>query len=97
MKKSIFKSILGGAVLGAVIFFTGPLILVVLLLKFIFTPFGMGRMMFVNRSMGFGRMGMPSLAFADKVRNMSEEDYNRFTAKLQDRNHGGCGHNNPTN
>lgn len=97
MKKSIFKSILGGAVLGAVIFFTGPLILVVLLLKFIFTPFGMGRMMFANRGKGFGRMGMPPLAFADKVRNMSEEDYNSFTAKLQERNHGRCGHRNPTN
>lgn len=97
MKKSILKSILGGAVLGAVIFFTGPLILVVLLLKFIFTPFGMGSMKFANRRMGFGSMGMPPLAFADKVRNMSEEDYNRFTAKLQERNHGGCCHNNPTN
>ena len=97
MKKSIFKAILGGALLGAVIFFTGPLIFIVLLLKFIFTPFGMGRMMFTNRGMGFGRMGMPPLAFAEKVRNMSEEDYNSFTAKMQERRQGYCAQRNPTN
>lgn len=93
----MFKSVVGGILLGTAIFFTGPLILLVLLLKFIFTPFGMGRMMMANRGMGFGRMGMPPMAFAEKVRNMSEEDYNSFTAKLQAGRFGNCSHRQPNN
>jgi hypothetical protein len=94
MNKSIFKSIIGGAILGALIFFTGPLLLIVFLLKFIFTPFGMGRMMFSNRGMGFGMMGKPPFAFADKIRNMSEEDYTDFKIKMHQRFKGHCGSKN---
>lgn len=81
MQKTIFKSIAGGIFLGAFLFFTGPLLVIVLLLKFIFTPFGMGR---------FGRYGMMGghrFAFADKIRAMSEEDYaslkNKFERNVQ--------------
>lgn len=90
MNKSILKSILGGALLGTLIFFTGPLIFIVLLLKFIFTPFGMGRMMFAGHRGGFGRMGMPPLAFADKIRGMNDEEFNSFKEKMQTRFNGGC-------
>jgi hypothetical protein len=47
--------------------------------------------------MGFGRMGMPPLAFADKVRTMSEEEYNSFTAKMQEGRYGNSRHRQPNN
>jgi hypothetical protein len=95
MNKSIFKPIIAGALLGAFVFFTGPLLLVVLLLKFIFTPFGMWRMRGYG-GMGYGRMGMQPLAFADKVRGMNEEEYNDFQSKMKDRFQHRCGHYNET-
>lgn len=89
MNKSIFMPIIGGIALGAFIFFTGPFLLIVLLLKFIFTPFGMVRM---GRGFGAGPFyGNPQMRFAmaDKIRNMSEEDYNSFNEKMNDRS-GNC-------
>jgi hypothetical protein len=99
MKRSIFKPILGGILFGAFVFFTGPLILIVLLLKFIFTPFGMGRMHYGRfggpwgHRMAFAGGGMmpgPGFNFADKVRSMSEEEYEQFKLKMQGR-FPGCG------
>ncbi|MCC7245053.1 MAG: hypothetical protein IT269_05215 [Saprospiraceae bacterium] len=93
MNKSIFKPIIGGIFFGAFMFFCGPLLLIVLLLKFIFTPFGMGRMMMANYG-GYGpmRMGMPPGAFADKIRGMSDEEYEQFknnwSARFQDGHYG---------
>ncbi|GAA3508545.1 hypothetical protein GCM10022393_19970 [Aquimarina addita] len=78
MKKSIFKPIIIGILLGAFVFFTGPLLFVILILKFIFTPFGMGRMMWRNK-----RMGMPPFAFADKIRSMSDEQFDEFKSQNQ--------------
>ncbi|MBK8627910.1 MAG: hypothetical protein IPN86_20820, partial [Saprospiraceae bacterium] len=54
MTKSVFKPIIGGALLGTFVFFTGPLLFIVLLLKFIFTPFGMWRTRMAGR---FAPMG----------------------------------------
>lgn len=86
---SILKTIIGGILLGAFVFFTGPLLLIILVLKFIFTPFGMGR--YYHSSFGFGGMhGEPRLAFADKVRGMSDEDYTAFKTKFEGRHHGHC-------
>lgn len=82
MKKSIFKSVIGGALLGAFVFFTGPLLFIVLLLKFIFTPFGMGRLRMAGR---FSPMGMPSFAFAEKIRGMNDEEFNTLKEKMQNR------------
>lgn len=84
MNRSNLKPIIGGVFFGALVFFTGPLIFIVLLLKFIFTPFGMGRMMMHQRfgsSMGFD----PQMRFAmaDKIRNMSDEDFNSFKEKMK--------------
>ena len=84
MKQSIFKPIAGGILLGAFVFFTGPLLPIVLLLKFIFTPFGMGRMS--GPRLGFaGMRNGPSLGFADKIRSMSDEDYTTFKTNYKDK------------
>lgn len=95
MRRSIAAPIIGGAIVGSLIFFAGPLLFfglfVVLTLKFIFTPFGMGRMMGMRR-MGYGRMGMPTFAFADKIRNMSDEEYNAFKERASMRFQGRCGY-----
>lgn len=82
MKKSIFKSIIGGVLLGAFVFFTGPLLFIVFLLKFIFTPFGMGRLRMAER---FSPMGMTSFAFAEKIRGMNDEEFSTLKEKMQNR------------
>lgn len=97
MKRSILKSILGGVVLGTILFFAGPFLffflLAVFTLKFIFTPFGWGRMMMAQGYWGhpfrYG-MGRPAFAFADKIRNMSDEEYGQFQEKMKNRH--SCGH-----
>jgi len=101
MKQSIFKPIAGGILLGAFVFFTGPLLPIVLLLKFIFTPFGMGRIggrgrMYASRLSFAGMhdgpgLGVSRLSFADKIRSMNDEDYTAFKTKYQDRFKNGCG------
>jgi len=88
MKQSIFKSIAGGVLLGAFVFFTGPLLPVILILKFIFTPFGMGRARgrFSMSGPGFtGMEGGSRLGFTDKIRSMSDEDYAAFKSKYEDK------------
>ncbi len=98
MNKSILKTIVGGILLGTVVFFTGPLLLIILVLKFIFTPFGMGRRMafgnFGHRGFGGPGMGGPRFAFADKIRSMSDEDYTSFKSKNESNFQGKCGHKN---
>lgn len=85
MTKSILKSIVVGSLIGALVFFTGPLLLLIFILKFIFTPFGRMR----HGHYGYGgpygnpRFNGMRLAFADKVRNMSEEDYSAFKSKFE--------------
>lgn len=88
MNKSILKPIFGGVFFGTILFFAGPLILIVLLLKFIFTPFGMGRMM-MYRGMGAYGAWNP-FELADKIRNMSEEEYSLFQIKMKDRFQSSC-------
>lgn len=82
MNKSVLKPIFGGALLGIFVFFTGPLLFIVLLLKFIFTPFGMGRARMAGR---YSPMGMPSLAFAEKIRSMNDDEYSVMKEKMQSR------------
>ena len=83
MNKHLLKAILGGMLVGTVLFFAGPFIFIVLLLKFIFTPFGMGR------AWGYrGRHGMP-FAMADRIRTMSDEAYQQYREKMQQR-YSGC-------
>ncbi len=93
MNKSIFKPIIGGILFGAFMFFCGPFLLIVLLLKFIFTPFGMGRMMMARGGFGPMRMGTPPGAFADKIRGMNDEEYEQFKNTWSNRFQGGhCGY-----
>ena len=86
MNKSILKTIATGILIGTAVFFTGPLLLIILVLKFIFTPFGMGRRMafggFGPRGFGGAGMGGPRFAFADKIRNMNETAYSEFKQKF---------------
>ena len=96
MTKSILKSLLAGSLIGALLFFTGPFlflfIFAVLTLKFIFTPFGMGRMMMM-RGYGNPGFGKHSFAFAEKMRNMSDEEYASFRNRMSNYN-GRCGYYN---
>jgi len=85
MTKSILKSIVVGSLIGALVFFTGPLLLIIFILKFIFTPFGRMRQGHYGYGGPYGNprfYGM-HFAFADKVRNMSEEDYTAFKSKFE--------------
>ena len=66
------------------IFFTGPLLFIVLLLKFIFTPFGRSRMM-TKEKFSYLRTGMPKFSFADKIRGMNDEEFNSFKEKKHHR------------
>lgn len=95
MKKSILKSLFAGIIVGALIFFTGPFLLlltfIVLTLKFIFTPFGMGRMMMMS---GYGQgYRRHSFAYAEKIRNMSEDEFSSYRNSMH-QPHGGCGYPN---
>ncbi|MCB0516922.1 MAG: hypothetical protein R2798_11035 [Chitinophagales bacterium] len=86
MNTNIFKPILFGIALGTLVFFTGPFIFIILLLKFIFTPFGMGRM----RGYGYYPMGFyPEMRFAmaDKIRKMSDEEYTELKENMKNRRH----------
>ncbi len=93
MEKSILKPVIGGALFGAFVFFTGPLIFIVLLLKFIFTPFGMGRARIGGR-FSYAGMGLPPLAFAEKIRGMNDEEFSSLKEKMQTRFSGMCGNQN---
>jgi len=90
MEKSIFKSIIVGVLLGAFVFFTGPLLFIVLLLKFIFTPFGMGRMNRPQFSHPAMMGGGGPISFAEKIRSLSDEDYAAMKSKMQNGHGFGC-------
>lgn len=92
MEKTVFKSIVKGVFFGALIFFAGPFLLFVFLLKWIFTPFGMGRMAWMQHRYGTGNFmhGRPSLAFADKVRSMNDDEYTAFKDKMKEQFNGRC-------
>jgi len=82
MNKNVLKPIIGGIVLGAFVFFTGPLLLIVLLLKFIFTPFGMGRVMNQRFAGPMGFNPQMRFAMADKIRNMSDDEFASFKGRM---------------
>lgn len=90
MNTKIFKSILMGVAIGALFYFLAPFIFIILLLKFIFTPFGMARMsMFSHRKYRYGRPGFgPRFEMADRIRNMNDDEYLSFKEKWG--RNGGC-------
>ncbi|MEZ4911343.1 MAG: hypothetical protein R2774_10820 [Saprospiraceae bacterium] len=90
MTANVLKPVFGGVFLGGLMFFAGPFILLILLLKFIFTPFGMGRMMMYNRFGGDPYMyHKMRYAMADKIRSMSDDEYASFKEKMS-HNHFSC-------
>lgn len=86
MKKHVLKPVIGGLLFGTLVFFAAPLLVIVLLLKFIFTPFGMGRMMWYERFGGpAGYHPGMRYAMAGKIRNMSDDEFAAFTEKMNRR------------
>ena len=88
MKRSIFKPILGGLIIGTALFFA-PF----MLLKFLFWMCiigGIMRMIFWRRHSHWGGPRY-YMAYADKVRNMSQEDYDALKTKMN-KWQGHCGH-----
>jgi len=80
MNKSIFKTIIAGALAGAALFFM-PFFLLRVFAFFLIA--GTFFRFFIGRGLrrGFGPGVRP--AFADKIRSMSDEEYNQFKQKAQ--------------
>jgi hypothetical protein len=80
MKRSIFKPILAGILIGAALFFIPFFLLRVLIVFLIigglFRLFG-GRGFRGRYNRGFHP------AFADKIRNMSDEEYNQYKQNIE--------------
>ncbi len=86
MKRNVLEPIIGGVLLGALVFFMGPLLFIVLLLKFIFTPFGMGRMAMRGRYAGpKGFNPKMRFAMADKIRSMSDDEFASLKEKMNNK------------
>ena len=71
MKKSLIFTIGKGILIGTLLFFIPPFLLL------FFIPFMLLAMFFMGR-MSRGNFHGHKLAFADKMRSMSEEDYQQF-------------------
>ena len=71
MTKTILKSAFFGALFGALLFFVPGFILTLLIVSLVF------KLVF-RRKMRSGKFQQHRLAFMDKVRNMSEEEYAQF-------------------
>jgi hypothetical protein len=84
MKNSILKTVIMGAIFGALLFFM-PFFLLGL-----FVCFGIFGMMMRRRMHHMG-YGFHQFAYADKIRNMNEDEYQNFKSKMS-RNH--CHPNN---
>ena len=85
MNRSIVKPIIGGVLIGAALFFIPFFVLrvavFVLIIGLLFRLFGRG-------SWGpAGRRQERFTRFADKIRNMTDEEYNQFRERFQY----GCG------
>lgn len=89
MNRGIIKSVVGGVLIGTALFFAPFLLLKTMLFFFIIG--GIIRMMFWRRMYHWGRPQM-YMAMADKVRNMSEEEYAELKNKMNNW-HGHCYHN----
>jgi hypothetical protein len=86
MTKSLLFTIGKGILIGTFLFFIPKLLFL------FFIPFILFRIFFFRRMNG-GNIWGYKLAFADKVRSMSEEDYEQFRSNGP-YNH--CGRNRPT-
>lgn len=87
--KYILKSIAVGILIGALAFFAFKLIITFFIIGGIMSLFARRR--FSRQGFGPGRFGGPRFAFADKIRNMDEEEYNAFKSNFENR---GCDRRN---
>lgn len=86
--KSILKSIGIGILIGALAFFAFKLIITFFIIGAIMMLFRRRR--FERHGFGPGKFGGHRSAFADKIRNMDEEEYNSFKSNFENsrcRNH----------
>lgn len=81
MKNSIFKTVVMGALFGALLFFM-PFFIIGMFVCFGIFGFMMRRRM---KHMGYGYY---QFVMADKIRNMNEEEYQNFKHNMQ---HHRCG------
>ena len=79
MKNSILKTVVMGAIFGALLFFM-PFFLLGM-----FICFGIFGML-MHRRMHHMGYGFHQFAYADKIRNMNEDEYQNFKSKMS-RNH----------
>lgn len=75
MKNSILKTVVMGALFGALVFFM-PFFMVGIF--FCFAIFGM----MMRRRMRYMGYGFHQFAYADKIRNMNEDEYQNFKSKM---------------
>lgn len=84
MTRRIFHAVICGVILGALAFFVPKLLLGLLILGFIFRVFHCcGR---ACHSYGYVHRHERMFYLADKIRKMSDEEYNEFKTKMG----GGC-------
>lgn len=81
--KSILKSIGIGLLIGVLAFFAFKLIITFFIIGAIMMLFRRRR--FERHGFGPGRFGGHRFAFADKIRNMDEEEYNAFKSNFENR------------
>jgi hypothetical protein len=74
--KSILKIVVMGMLFGAAVFFVPKFLLG------LFIIFALIRFM-AGRRMGQGRFMQHRIAFADKIRGMSDEEYTEFKTEMQ--------------
>lgn len=81
--KSILKSIGIGILIGVLAFFAFKLIITFFIIGAIMMLFRRRR--FERHGFGPGRFGRHRFAFADKIRNMDEEEYNAFKSNFENK------------
>lgn len=84
MAKTIFKSIFFGLALGAGFFFIPKMMIGLLICSMIFGMFARRRM-YMN-----DRFHMYQFAYADKIRNMSDDEYKNYQTKINEHPMYGC-------
>ncbi|MBA9075236.1 hypothetical protein GGR22_003419 [Flavobacterium gossypii] len=89
--KSILRSIAIGILIGALAFFAFQLVITFLIIGGIIML--LSRRRFDRRAFGNERFGGHRFAFADKIRNMNDEEYDSFKKRFENRS---CRNRNKT-
>lgn len=76
MKNSVFKAVLTGILLGAAVYFMPGFMIGLLIL------FALIRLI-AGRRMGHGRFARHRIAFADRIRGMSDDEFATFKNEMQ--------------